>query len=1648
MATRSAIGIKQANGKIKAVYCHYDGYPKGVGKTLLENYNSKTLATKLISLGDISSLDEKMSKPKGHSFENRIDGYTVFYGRDRGEKNTKAKIYDDLSDLFSYTNADYVYIFEDGKWLYANHKYKELNQLTSESYAKGGAVSKREIDDFVYEYGVDRKEAEETLTRRKARLSAKENKRLAKLTKKVRTNSQTDSEDIEWDKLVHKYRAWDYKKAAGGSIDTDKSYYRVFKNSSGKDIPVKIVPNPIMNTYDYYVDGGLRGSFKSYEDAEKEVSRENFELYKDGGNLGELDWKAERFLDTIRIANGDIELKDVKVHSTPKGNWAVYWKDRSLMTVQGYLLDDDTIMKYNLEYHTPFEDEFRDGGNIEDLDYQDIYNVLKEKIDESMDDLPVDYENSSSYNGEEVEYRSRDGFMAFTNGGYEASWMEYISNFNGAGKSLPTKQLDEEMQRQVDYNYNWAKEKFIEEYPEIVEELGEENIDYNSLYDADYGDEAEQLSEWEMDFEDDSILCEIGAYYYNPDNYRGIDGEHTVRLFARVNLESPYHRQGNLEDTYDIDITFDSISELETKISEGLEKIISWFEGDFYRDSDTELAINKMANGGRIDLFEDYENIPEEVKEILKEYELEDNSYDVLDELLNRLEAVGYTFSYGLDAEPFGLRPIGVNLNELEGYEDEEDDDKMANGGGVKQKDENYNYIVAQIERNEKALEKTYGTERVEQLQQEIQRLKDKLKNEYGVNKMAKGGGVDEFKVGDKVEFSVPYFEGKFDYKGKIVELRGSYAVVEYYEPLNDLTLKTHLDLSRLSKNKMAKGGGVAKRNYNYIPQEDIDYLMTEYGVKIDGSKLLDGAYAKGKSKAPKVTRTQFEEEDFEFGRGGVTKGQYNIGDKVVLNTKRGKIEALVTKKSDKWTQFDDLTNNKKARWKSTDEVIELMEVLKTQLKKIKEPATTSTSKPAIKSTTSRGKDLAEITLKKLKAIAKKQKAELGLGLNDVKSLMDAGFTSDEIVIVFAGYTTTVNADTEFGDTSSSLIYSDKDYQKQIVKNIADNAKERLFEAGLKYPSFNWGKIISKYDIKLTPKIIEKELPYGTYRYEVYFGKGIAVGHQIGRTEDGEYKSYGEEIGKLDLKKPSAYQKERDYKAGFNGGYWGIVVRKKEDLFSIVDSLLAQKTGYLKDLEMFNNGLGGIGGDEVENEKFATGGKVKNFYNEVGNHLSTLFNGDVELEEFDENKNSRFIRYILPEGEIMNIEQDWKTDGTSTKPVTEIHIYPDTNIRLGRFAIWQNPKEYAQDIFDVIKEKFSKGGGITGKPKIKGKIVDKVKIFNDGPSIDFTDGSSLHSVGLPDGRVKNRFIDKSGNYKNLKILEEYAKGGGVGNYKADISDLVIGNEYAIVDYGMGYWLNDWTYQGKTGPDEYIFTSSKQFDNNKQVFTKDELLEYLEDGAIVEDENVDDFEEFIKMASGGKVSKSKKTTKKKTTKPKMVRQYFEDQPFAYKQGGEINDTWKLASSGKPAMYRFSGRTFPEIRYSEQDKKILGRDDSGRNTSEILETDNISVEGVKSILQRISTPHPSDTTIKEFIKRINQPVSYKQGGNIDENKFNILKSLIENKKYKQAVKYLFNNANTSDFIGADVFSKLKKVKNYNEFQKAYYDSEQLGEYTDQP
>jgi hypothetical protein len=70
------------------------------------------------------------------------------------------------------------------------------------------------------------------------------------------------------------------------------------------------------------------------------------------------------------------------------------------------------------------------------------------------------------------------------------------------------------------------------------------------------------------------------------------------------------------------------------------------------------------------DLFETPELIPSDVQAILESFDEESpNTYAELDRLVNELEVIGYTFDYFINAEPYGLRPININIEQLEGYE-------------------------------------------------------------------------------------------------------------------------------------------------------------------------------------------------------------------------------------------------------------------------------------------------------------------------------------------------------------------------------------------------------------------------------------------------------------------------------------------------------------------------------------------------------------------------------------------------------------------------------------------------------------------------------------------------------------------------------------------------------------------------------------------------------------------------------------------------------------------------------------------------------------------------------------------------------------------------------------------------------------------
>lgn len=115
MATRSRIGIKNLDGSIESIYCHFDGYPKGVGKVLKEFYTDESKIRELLALGDISILGPELYPTKEHTFQNPEEGVTLAYGRDRGEKETESITHYTIRGFLN-VGEEYNYLFQNGVW--------------------------------------------------------------------------------------------------------------------------------------------------------------------------------------------------------------------------------------------------------------------------------------------------------------------------------------------------------------------------------------------------------------------------------------------------------------------------------------------------------------------------------------------------------------------------------------------------------------------------------------------------------------------------------------------------------------------------------------------------------------------------------------------------------------------------------------------------------------------------------------------------------------------------------------------------------------------------------------------------------------------------------------------------------------------------------------------------------------------------------------------------------------------------------------------------------------------------------------------------------------------------------------------------------------------------------------------------------------------------------------------------------------------------------------------------------------------------------------------------------------------------------------------------------------------------------------------
>jgi len=89
MATRARIALELKDGSYISSYQHWDGYPGGLGYTLIDHWNSYDKIKEAIELGDASSWRYMVGEKIDFDDRNdpRHDVQNCYYGRDRGEKD-------------------------------------------------------------------------------------------------------------------------------------------------------------------------------------------------------------------------------------------------------------------------------------------------------------------------------------------------------------------------------------------------------------------------------------------------------------------------------------------------------------------------------------------------------------------------------------------------------------------------------------------------------------------------------------------------------------------------------------------------------------------------------------------------------------------------------------------------------------------------------------------------------------------------------------------------------------------------------------------------------------------------------------------------------------------------------------------------------------------------------------------------------------------------------------------------------------------------------------------------------------------------------------------------------------------------------------------------------------------------------------------------------------------------------------------------------------------------------------------------------------------------------------------------------------------------------------------------------------------------
>ena len=161
MATRALIGfLDDSSNEFVGTYNHYDGYPEGLGKTLVKFFNSKDAASKLARTGYISSID-----PDNGEIDSKYKEKPYYKLIDTDEAFTAGMM---IGDAVDYFGGDYGYIWVGDQWLTLKNNGVEgmAKQIEDELGELGGfmidenTIDMKEAIDYKLDPYKDRDEIE------------------------------------------------------------------------------------------------------------------------------------------------------------------------------------------------------------------------------------------------------------------------------------------------------------------------------------------------------------------------------------------------------------------------------------------------------------------------------------------------------------------------------------------------------------------------------------------------------------------------------------------------------------------------------------------------------------------------------------------------------------------------------------------------------------------------------------------------------------------------------------------------------------------------------------------------------------------------------------------------------------------------------------------------------------------------------------------------------------------------------------------------------------------------------------------------------------------------------------------------------------------------------------------------------------------------------------------------------------------------------------------------------------------------------------------------------------------------------------------------------------------------------------------------